>query len=244
MFNYIKQSSQLHKSGQNYMEKEKTIIIPNRDSEPEFITLDNDRTRIGKQIAELRSKMGISQEKLSELSGVGSSHIARIEKGLYSVGIDTLSKIAGVFGKELVFQEKVLRRPEKMEAPEDFENNSIPSFLNENMFIDNPVHAIIKEDKELDNRIRKFLGQKSNVDEKTYNTLIELCYGSSGIPDISYDANSFQHHLIAERKMLHTSGVIGWFVREYHPTGKPLTTMVHCEDGKIFFAPSNEFREI
>ena len=66
----------------------------------------NERERIGRRIAELRHDAGISQEKLAELSGVGYSHIARIELGRYSVGIDTLSKIANVFGMELDFSEK------------------------------------------------------------------------------------------------------------------------------------------
>lgn len=63
----------------------------------------NERERIGKRIAELRHAAGISQEKLAELSGVGSSHIARIEMGRYSVGIDTLAKIAQVFKMQLDF---------------------------------------------------------------------------------------------------------------------------------------------
>lgn len=63
----------------------------------------NERERIGKRIAELRHDAGISQEKLAELSGVGSSHIARIEMGRYSVGIDTLAKIAQVFKMQLDF---------------------------------------------------------------------------------------------------------------------------------------------
>ena len=63
----------------------------------------NERERIGKRIAELRHKAGISQEKLAELSGVGYSHIARIEMGRYSVGIDTLAKIAQVFKMRLDF---------------------------------------------------------------------------------------------------------------------------------------------
>lgn len=62
-----------------------------------------ERERIGRRIAELRHAAGISQEKLAELSGVGSSHIARIEMGRYSVGIDTLAKIAAVFNMELDF---------------------------------------------------------------------------------------------------------------------------------------------
>ena len=63
----------------------------------------NERERIGRRIAELRHAAGISQEKLAELSGVGSSHIARIEMGRYSVGIDTLAKIAQVFKMQLDF---------------------------------------------------------------------------------------------------------------------------------------------
>ena len=63
----------------------------------------NERERIGKRIAELRHAAGISQEKLAELSGVGSSHIARIEMSRYSVGIDTLAKIAQVFKMQLDF---------------------------------------------------------------------------------------------------------------------------------------------
>lgn len=60
-----------------------------------------ERERIGRKIADLRTAAGMTQEKLAELSEVGASHIARIEKGRYSVGIDVLSKIAGVFGKKI-----------------------------------------------------------------------------------------------------------------------------------------------
>lgn len=66
----------------------------------------NERERIGKRIAELRAQMGISQAKLAELSGVGYSHIARIETGRYSVGIDTLAKIGDALGVELDFNMK------------------------------------------------------------------------------------------------------------------------------------------
>lgn len=71
-----------------------------------MIMATNDRLRIGRQIAELRREAGISQERLAELSGVGYSHIARIELGRYSVGIDTLSKIGNVFKKEIDFTDK------------------------------------------------------------------------------------------------------------------------------------------
>lgn len=66
----------------------------------------NDRERIGKQIAEIRKEKGISQAKLSELTGIGSGHIARIELGKYSTGIDTLSKIAEALGYKIDFIKK------------------------------------------------------------------------------------------------------------------------------------------
>jgi transcriptional regulator with XRE-family HTH domain len=50
----------------------------------------NERERIGKRIAELRKRRGLSQAKLAELAGVDPGHIARIELGRYSTGIDIL----------------------------------------------------------------------------------------------------------------------------------------------------------
>ncbi|MDR0611985.1 MAG: helix-turn-helix domain-containing protein [Dysgonamonadaceae bacterium] len=59
------------------------------------------RERIGKRIAGLRKKQGISQIKLAELTGIAASNIARIELGKYSTGIDLLSKIAHALGCQL-----------------------------------------------------------------------------------------------------------------------------------------------
>ncbi len=63
----------------------------------------NERERIGKRIADIRKETGISQAKLAEMSGLDQGHIARIELGKYNVGIDTLSKIAEVFGMKIDF---------------------------------------------------------------------------------------------------------------------------------------------
>lgn len=64
---------------------------------------DIERKRIGKMIAELRAKKGLTQMQLAELTGVGNGHIARIELGRYSAGIDVLSKIGDALGVELTF---------------------------------------------------------------------------------------------------------------------------------------------
>ena len=63
----------------------------------------NEREKIGKRIAELRAEKRISQVGLSEISGVGYSHIARIELGKYNIRIDTLEKIAKAFDKKIDF---------------------------------------------------------------------------------------------------------------------------------------------
>jgi transcriptional regulator with XRE-family HTH domain len=64
-----------------------------------------DRERIGKRIAELRKKKGLSQVRLAELSGIDSGHIARIELGKYSTGIDILAKIGHALGCRVDFIE-------------------------------------------------------------------------------------------------------------------------------------------
>lgn len=40
------------------------------------------------------------------------------------------------------------------------------------------------------------------------------------------------------------TGNTGIFIKEYYPTGKPLTTQIKLSDGKIYFAPSYEFERI
>lgn len=66
----------------------------------------NDRERIGKRIAEIRKQKGISQAKLSELTGIAPGNIARIELGKYSTGIDILSKIAKALNYRVDFVEE------------------------------------------------------------------------------------------------------------------------------------------
>ena len=52
------------------------------------------REYIGKRIAELRKGRKLSQVDLAIKTGLDKGHIARIELGRYSVGLDTLQKIA------------------------------------------------------------------------------------------------------------------------------------------------------
>ena len=59
------------------------------------------RQRMGAQIAALRAELGITQQELGERAGIKQPHIARIEKGAYSVGLDTLDTIAKAMDAEV-----------------------------------------------------------------------------------------------------------------------------------------------
>lgn len=63
------------------------------------------REEIGRQIAELRQKRGLSQRKLAEMTGYCYSNIAKIEKGRYSVGIDILGNILRALDARIKIEE-------------------------------------------------------------------------------------------------------------------------------------------
>lgn len=59
------------------------------------------RKKIGGMIAEIRKWKGLTQEDLSNLSGLDRTNIAKIENGKYSVGVDVLGKICKALEVEL-----------------------------------------------------------------------------------------------------------------------------------------------
>jgi len=64
-----------------------------------------ERKRIGHRIAELRKEQNMTQAQLAERCGIAQAHIARIETGRYSVGLDTLAQIATALGRSIDFVE-------------------------------------------------------------------------------------------------------------------------------------------
>lgn len=58
----------------------------------------NDRERIGLKISQLRQEQGLSQRDLGKLSGVTQKSIYKVEKGLFSVGLDVLCRLTEVLG--------------------------------------------------------------------------------------------------------------------------------------------------
>lgn len=61
---------------------------------------------IGKVIKERRALLGISQQDLSDYSGVGISTVKDLERGVGNPSIDTLRKILDVVGLEMILQVK------------------------------------------------------------------------------------------------------------------------------------------
>jgi transcriptional regulator with XRE-family HTH domain len=66
-----------------------------------MIKNEQERQRIGQHIAQLRKEQGMTQQDLANRVEMQRSHIARIEAGRYSVGLDTLAAIAQALGKRL-----------------------------------------------------------------------------------------------------------------------------------------------
>lgn len=56
------------------------------------------RINIGQQIAMLRKKHGLTIRELSELSGINSSNISKIENGKYNISIDIIERICKSLG--------------------------------------------------------------------------------------------------------------------------------------------------
>ena len=67
---------------------------------------DKERVRIGSRIKELRKESGMDAKELAQKIGIDAANLSRIEQGRFSVGIDILNKIAGVFNMSLDFVPK------------------------------------------------------------------------------------------------------------------------------------------
>lgn len=64
---------------------------------------DKERIRIGNRIKELRKEQGLDAKDLAQRIGIDAGNLSRIEQGRFSVGIDTLNKIASVLNMSVDF---------------------------------------------------------------------------------------------------------------------------------------------
>lgn len=66
----------------------------------------NTRAEVGRQLADIRTKRGLSTRQLAELCGVNYTNIGKIERGAYNVSIDILGKVCDALGAEVKIVEK------------------------------------------------------------------------------------------------------------------------------------------
>lgn len=69
-------------------------------------TINHTGMDIGMTIKERRALLGISQQDLSDYSGVGISTVKDLERGVGNPSLETLKKILDVVGLEMVLQVK------------------------------------------------------------------------------------------------------------------------------------------
>lgn len=60
--------------------------------------IQENRIKIGGQVAAIRNKKGLSIRELAEACGVTAQNITKIEHGRYNVSIDILGKICEALG--------------------------------------------------------------------------------------------------------------------------------------------------
>lgn len=62
---------------------------------------NDDRKRIGERIKSIRESQNMEAKQLAIITGIDAANISRIEQGKYSVGLDSLSRIANALGYKL-----------------------------------------------------------------------------------------------------------------------------------------------
>ena len=63
------------------------------------------REKIGLRIKEIRIKKNITQEQLSDMSGMNRTTISKIEAGKFNASIDLINKLTNCLGAELDINE-------------------------------------------------------------------------------------------------------------------------------------------
>ena len=60
------------------------------------------RTRLAKNLRSLRTAQGVSQEALAELAGFHRTYISQVERGINSITLDNLEKLAHALNVDAV----------------------------------------------------------------------------------------------------------------------------------------------
>lgn len=65
------------------------------------MTKEENRQRIGNEIAALRQQKGMTQQDVADRADILRPHITRVEKGKYNFGFDTLQAIADTLDADI-----------------------------------------------------------------------------------------------------------------------------------------------
>jgi transcriptional regulator with XRE-family HTH domain len=66
-----------------------------------MIKNEQERQRIGQDIAQLRKEKGMTQQNVADRADIMRPHIARVELGKYNFGFDTLQAIADALDADI-----------------------------------------------------------------------------------------------------------------------------------------------
>ena len=72
--------------------------------QPQKAKIPPERAKLAQQIRRIRIKLGYTQKDMAKKLGVIQQYISKIESGHENVSVDTLKRIADVFGKDLVIK--------------------------------------------------------------------------------------------------------------------------------------------
>lgn len=64
------------------------------------------RSKVGRMLADLRTKRGLTQRQLAERTGLSYSNIGKLETGKYNVSVDILYHMLNALDAELVIKDK------------------------------------------------------------------------------------------------------------------------------------------
>jgi transcriptional regulator with XRE-family HTH domain len=67
------------------------------------------RDVVALNLRHLRKAKGLSQEDLADLAGVDRTYVSALERGIYSVTVDVLTRLASALG---VDEAELVRRPQ------------------------------------------------------------------------------------------------------------------------------------
>lgn len=65
------------------------------------MNIEEQRIRIGQEIAELRRQRGMTQQNVSDKTAIKRPHVTRVELGKYNFGFDTLQSIADALDADI-----------------------------------------------------------------------------------------------------------------------------------------------